>query len=30
LTSIRDNKQLDEELESQLKSVLEEFKATWR
>jgi len=30
LSSIRDKKQLDEELESQLKSVLEEFKATWR
>src|SRR6058998_1340504 len=30
LASIRDKKQLDEELESQLKSVLEEFKATWR
>src|SRR5438034_101462 len=30
LASIRDKKQLDEELESQLKSALEEFKATWR
>src|SRR5438552_2933766 len=30
LASIRDKKQLDEELEGQLKSVLEEFKATWR
>ena len=30
LVSIREKKQLDEELESQLKSALEEFKATWR
>ena len=30
LASIRDKKQLDEELESQLKSALDEFKATWR
>ena len=30
LASIREKKQLDEELESQLKSALEEFKATWR
>jgi F-type H+-transporting ATPase subunit alpha len=30
LASILDKKQLDEELESQLKSALEEFKATWR
>jgi F-type H+-transporting ATPase subunit alpha len=30
LAAIRDKKQLDEELESQLKSALEDFKATWR
>jgi F-type H+-transporting ATPase subunit alpha len=30
LASIRDKKQLDEELESQLKSALDEFKATWQ
>src|SRR6266700_2260390 len=30
LASIRDKKELDEELESQLKGTLEEFKATWR
>jgi len=30
LASIREKKQLDGELESQLKSALEEFKATWR
>src|SRR5712692_6168707 len=30
LVSIRDKKQLDEELESQLKAALEEFKTTWQ
>src|SRR5213083_2408787 len=30
LASIRDKKQLDEELEAQLESALEEFKTTWR
>jgi len=30
LVTIRDKKQLDEDLESQLKAALEEFKATWR
>jgi len=30
LAGIRDKKQLDEELESQLKSALEDFKTTWR
>src|SRR5436853_450658 len=30
LATIRDKKQLDEELESQLKGALDEFKATWR
>jgi F-type H+-transporting ATPase subunit alpha len=30
LASIRDKKELDEDLESQLKATLEEFKATWR
>src|SRR4030088_2437268 len=30
LASIRDKKQLDEDLESQLKSALEEFKTTWQ
>src|SRR5467141_3047452 len=30
LASIRDKKELDEDLESQLKATLEEFKATWQ
>src|SRR5438093_1341192 len=30
LVTIRDKKQLDEDLESQLKAALEEFKASWR
>jgi len=30
LRSIRDKKQLDEDLEGQLKSALEEFKTTWK
>src|SRR5881392_1630770 len=30
LASIREKKQLDEDLEAQLKAALEEFKATWR
>ena len=30
LASIREKKALDEELESQLKSALEDFKATWQ
>jgi F-type H+-transporting ATPase subunit alpha len=30
LQSIRDKKQLDEDIEAQLKAALEEFKATWR
>ncbi|HZA37551.1 MAG TPA: F0F1 ATP synthase subunit alpha, partial [Candidatus Baltobacteraceae bacterium] len=30
MASIREKKQLDAELESQLKSALDEFKATWR
>jgi F0F1-type ATP synthase alpha subunit len=30
LKTIREKKQLDEELESQLKSALEEFKTTWQ
>src|SRR6266487_1291785 len=30
LATIRDKKQLDEDLESQLKAALEEFKVTWR
>ena len=30
LRSIREKKQIDEELESQLKSALEEFKAIWQ
>jgi F-type H+-transporting ATPase subunit alpha len=30
LKSIRDKGQLDQELEAQLKSALEEFKTTWQ
>ena len=30
LRSIREKKQLDEDLESQLKAALEEFKTTWQ
>jgi len=30
LRSIREKKQLDEDLESQLKSAMEEFKTTWQ
>jgi F-type H+-transporting ATPase subunit alpha len=30
LRSIREKKQLDEELEGQLKAALEEFKTIWR
>jgi F-type H+-transporting ATPase subunit alpha len=30
LASIRDKKQLDEDLEAQLKAALDEFKATWQ
>ena len=30
LRSIREKKQLDEDLESQLKGALEEFKTTWQ
>jgi F-type H+-transporting ATPase subunit alpha len=30
LHAIRDKKQLDQDLESQLKSALEEFKTTWK
>jgi F0F1-type ATP synthase alpha subunit len=30
LRAIREKKQLDEDLESQLKSALEDFKTTWQ
>ncbi len=30
LRAIREKKQLDEDLESQLKSAMEEFKTTWQ
>jgi len=30
LASIREKKQLDKEIESQLKTALDEFKTTWR
>jgi F-type H+-transporting ATPase subunit alpha len=30
LRSIREKKQLDEDLEAQLKATLDEFKATWQ
>jgi F-type H+-transporting ATPase subunit alpha len=30
LAAIRDKKQLDENIESQLRASLDEFKATWR
>jgi F-type H+-transporting ATPase subunit alpha len=30
LAAIRDKKQLDENIESQLRAALDEFKATWR
>jgi F-type H+-transporting ATPase subunit alpha len=30
LASIRDKKQLDDDIESQLKAALEQFKTTWR
>jgi F0F1-type ATP synthase alpha subunit len=30
LASIREKKQLDQEIESQLKTALDEFKTTWR
>jgi hypothetical protein len=30
LASIREKKQLDQEMESQLKTALDEFKTTWQ
>ena len=30
LAAIRDKKQLDDDIESQLKAALEQFKTTWR